>query len=158
MITKSGTPKGREQFVERMGDFMAQAGQPRIAGRLLGWLLVCEPPEQSADQLIEATGASKGSVSTMLRLLQATGCVETGGRSGERRTYYRIRPEMWSEMLRSQLEKMSELKTIAEEGLAMMAAAPEEARGRLEGMRALYAFFEGEWPALVDRWNAERDS
>lgn len=148
---------GREQFVERMGEFLAQAGQPRIAGRLLGWLLVCEPPEQSADQLMEATGASKGSISTMLRLLQATGCVETGGRSGERRTYYRIRPEVWSEMLRSRLEKMSELKTIAEEGLAMMADASDEVKERLTGMRDLYAFFEGEWPALIDRWDAERE-
>lgn len=158
MAITTGADTGREQFVERMGDFLAQAGQPRIAGRLLGWLLVCDPPEQSADQLIEATGASRGSVSTMLRLLQATGCVETGGRSGQRRTYYRIRPEMWSEMLRTRLENMSELKTIAEEGLAMMAGTSEEARERLEGMRALYAFFEDEWPALIHRWEAQQGS
>ena len=41
-------------FQERMGDFFERMGQPRIAGRLFGYLLICRPPEQNAAQLKDA--------------------------------------------------------------------------------------------------------
>ena len=38
-----------ERFVERMGGILAAEGLPPVAGRLWAWLLVCDPPEQTAE-------------------------------------------------------------------------------------------------------------
>lgn len=47
-----------------------------MVGRALGWLLVCEPPEQSAAELAETLQASKGSISTATRVLLRLGFIE----------------------------------------------------------------------------------
>lgn len=146
-----------ETFVEQMGEFYAQVGMPRIAGRLIGWLLICDPPQQSADELGEAIGASRGSISTMLRLCKGTGLVESLGMPGERKTYYRIRPSAWTKALHDSTARFTTMKALAEEGLKVLAGAPVEQRKRLEGMRDLYGFFEEEFPALIERWERSHE-
>lgn len=44
------------EFVEEFGIGLEASGLPRAAGRILAWLMVCDPPEQSAEDL--ATGAA----------------------------------------------------------------------------------------------------
>jgi biotin operon repressor len=45
-------------------------------GRVYGWLLICDPPQQSLTQLADALSVSKASVSTVARQLQEAGMVE----------------------------------------------------------------------------------
>ena len=149
------SPPKLDLFVARMGEYFAQAGQPRIAGQLLGWLLVCDPPQQSAGDLAEATGASKGSISNMIRLLLATACVDRVGMPGERKTYYQIRPGVWSDLLEAQTAKVTVLREIADEGLAALEDTSPQRRERLQGMRDLHAFFEQEMPAMIERWQEQ---
>lgn len=66
-----------------------ESGLPRIAGRILGLLLVCDPPHRSAQELADQLGASKASISTMTRLLLSGVILEKVGLPGERATYYR---------------------------------------------------------------------
>ena len=40
--------EGESRFVEEMGQMLASYGMTPMAGRMWGWLLVCEPPEQTA--------------------------------------------------------------------------------------------------------------
>ena len=66
-----------ERFVEELGVLLElEAGAPRMVGRVLGWLLVCEPPEQSAAELAERLQASRGSISAATRLLLRMGMIE----------------------------------------------------------------------------------
>ena len=48
---------------------------PLIAGRILGWLTIAVPAEQSAGQIADAIGASRASLTTNLRLLSSVGFV-----------------------------------------------------------------------------------
>lgn len=148
--------KALEPFVERVGEFFARTGHQRTAGRVLGWLLVCDPPRQSADDLQRVTGASKASISITLRVLIANDLVERVGVTGRRQAHYQLRPGCWTTDLRGKLAQFTALRELAEEGLALMVEAPPDRRARLEGMRDLYAFFEREFPGLVERWLAER--
>jgi hypothetical protein len=50
-------------FADDIGLFYEQFGFPRIWGRVLGWLVVCQPDIQSAEELATALHASRGSVS-----------------------------------------------------------------------------------------------
>lgn len=144
-----------DTFVEQVGEIFVRAGHQRIAGRLFGWLLICDPPHQSAADILEATGASKASVSTNLKLLQAAGLVERIGIPGERRAYYQMNINAWTQDLKGRLAEISALRRVAESGLKALDSAPVERRARLEAMRAFYTFFEKEMPMLLEHWEAE---
>ncbi len=143
-------------FVEDVGLFFEEMGFPRMAGRILGWLLICEPPEQSAGQLAEALQASKGSLSTMTRLLIQIGLVERVGLPGERRDYFRIKPGAWPQLIRTQMQVMTGLHQVVERGLAMMEHEDPERKERLLEAHDLYAFLERELPELFRRWELEK--
>ena len=50
-------------FADHMGRFYARRyGFPPMVGRLLGYLSVCEPPEQSIGELAEALLASRSAI------------------------------------------------------------------------------------------------
>ena len=136
-----------------MGDFFERMGQPRIAGRLFGYLLICSPPEQNASQLQEAIGASAGSVNTMLRLLQRVGFLQRRGERGGRRLWYSITPGAFSQVLTLRMQLVSELKALAEAGLEEMGPRADGAE-RLQEMRDCYAFFEREFPYVIERYNS----
>ena len=89
-----------------------EAGAARMVGRVLGWLLVCEPPEQSAADLAQALRASKGSISTATRVLLRTGLIERVRVRGERFDRFVAKPEGWDEFLWRQ-ERFSEPRRYA---------------------------------------------
>jgi hypothetical protein len=143
-------------FVEDFSLYFEGMGYPRMAGRILGWLLICTPPIQSAGELADALQASKGSVSTMNRLLIQVGLIERAGLPGRRRDYFRIKPGAWPQLIRVQMQSMIGLHQIVERGLAMTAGRGPEVAGRLQEAHDLYAFLERELPALLKRWESER--
>jgi DNA-binding transcriptional regulator GbsR (MarR family) len=143
-------------FVEEVGLFYEKSGLPRMAGRILGWLLVCEPPEQSLAELGAAVGGSKGSMSTMSRMLIQMGLVERVRLPGSKLDQYRIRPGMWAESVRDQLLAIADAERLLKRGLALIAGRPAAARERLEEAHALYAWFGEELPRLLDRWEKTR--
>ena len=50
-----------------------------MAGRLLGYLLVCNPAAQSIDELSDALLASRSAIAGAIKLRRVTGsCVERG--------------------------------------------------------------------------------
>ncbi|MEE8346330.1 MAG: MarR family transcriptional regulator [Dehalococcoidia bacterium] len=147
-----------QHFVEEVGLFFEQRGVPRMAGRVLGWLLICEPPHQSADDLAEALLASKGSISTATRLLIRLGMIVRTSLPGQRRDYFVIRPDSWNWAMHEALTKVTEFRSLAEQGLELLDGKDPEVRQRLEDMRAVYTFFEREWGALVEQWERERSS
>lgn len=145
-----------QYFVEQAGVVIEHLGLPRMAGRVLGWLLICDPPQQSPGDLAAALQASKASISTTIRLLVRVGLVERVVTPGKRRDYFRIREDTWSRTTEERMRLITPLRELAEHGLALRADANEEATRRLREMRDFYAFYERELPALVERWQRER--
>ena len=103
---------------------------PLIAGRILGWLMICDPPEQSAGQLAEAIGASKASLSANLRLLDSIGFLAQRTKPGDRVVYYRAVDDPFSTMIRRQLESMSQLNAVLDRGVALAGPGPRGERVR----------------------------
>jgi DNA-binding transcriptional regulator GbsR (MarR family) len=146
----------KKHFVEETGLFFEQMGLPRMAGRVLGWLLVSDPPHQTLNQLKETLTASKGSISTMTRLLIQVGLIERVSLPGQRRDYFRIKPHVWSQLIEQRLFQVTALRRLAEQGLGLLEGERPPVKQRLEEMYDVYAFFERELPALMERWEAER--
>ncbi|MEZ4612205.1 MAG: MarR family transcriptional regulator [Caldilineaceae bacterium] len=89
----------KRQFLEDFALHMEHQGLPRMAGRILAWLLICDPPEQSMPDLVEVLQASKSSVSTMTRHLIQFGMIERVSLPGERRFLPRYMPDYWFRQL-----------------------------------------------------------
>ena len=147
----------QQRFVEEVGLFFEQRGLPRMAGRILGWLLICDPPHQTASELADALLASKGSISTITRMLIRLGIIERTGLPGQRRDYFLIKPDAWNAVMKESLTKISEFRSLLERGLEMLEGKDSQVKQRLEGMRNLYVFWEREWLAVLERWEKEKN-
>ncbi len=142
-----------QQFVERMGLMMEADGLPRSAGRIFGFLLLTETPF-SLDEMAEKLQVSKASVSTNARLLEQAGLLDRISSPGDRRDFYRMRPDAWEQMLRVARRRWEVMHGALVEGEA---ALPEEmtvARGRLAEAARFHAFLLGEGDSLLARWRA----
>lgn len=153
----SNNERRLRQYVEQVGIVMEESGLPRMAGRILGYLLVCTPPHQSARELQEALEASKASISTMLKLLTQSRVVERIGVPGERAAYYRIRRSSWIDLLRGKIKTVTAMRQLAEEGLELLEDAPAGHRRRLTELFRLYSFWEQELPGILERYEQRRD-
>ncbi len=153
---KSKLQAGEKQFAEEVGIVFEQTGIPRMAGRILGWLLVSDPPHQSMEQLTEALMASKGSISTMTRLLIQLGLIERLSLPGVRHDYFRLRSDAWQHMIgRGLTGEIRMVRQLAEHGLELLGAKTLVTRKWLEEMLDVYTFLEQEFPTLLARWEKE---
>jgi DNA-binding transcriptional regulator GbsR (MarR family) len=131
------------QWVEQVTAFLARDGFPPIAGRILGWLLICDPPEQSAAQIAAAIDASRASLTTNMQVLMVMGVVARRSRPGERTAYYRIEDEAWERLVRQRIAGLASFCQITE--TAMRLVGPESPRA--ERLRAAHDAFA--WMARV---------
>ena len=145
-----------KQFAEEVGIVFEQTGMPRMAGRILGWLLISDPPHQSTEQITKALMASKGSISTMTRLLIQLGLIERISLPGVRRDYFRLRSDACQHMIgRGLTEEIKMVRQLAERGLRLLGDKTLVTRTWLEEMLDVYTFLEKEFPTLLDRWERE---
>jgi hypothetical protein len=100
--------------------FADQDRVPLIAGRILGWLMICDPPEQSAEEIAIAIGASRASLTTNLRLLNRIGFVRQLTRPGARTTYYRVDDHAWEAVVRRQIVSLTALGEITQAGMELV--------------------------------------
>ena len=142
-------------YLERWGMLFEALGAARMMGRVLGWLLVCDPPEQTAADIAAAIGASAGSISTTTRTLVQSGFIERIGIPGERSAFFRVRSGMWGQLLRRRMSYMAALGDLAEEGIPLASGEGEQATRRLLELGSYCRFIERELPSFVARWEQE---
>lgn len=139
------------QFAEDVGRVFEGFGVSRMAGRVLGWLLICDPPRQSSAELVAALGATKGSISTATRMLEASGLITRIAVPGRRGDLFELRPEAFHQA-HDQLGTMRVFRELMEKGLAALGDEDSPRADRLRRTRDFYAFLEREFPALVERF------
>jgi DNA-binding transcriptional regulator GbsR (MarR family) len=150
------SPDRKSAFIEEMGQQLAGFGWPHMAGRILAALLVATPPEQSAAQLADTLQASRGSISTMTRMLETPGLIQRVRKPGDRKVYYRNTPDGWFLAMRTEAANIRAARALAERGEAIMADEPPEARRGIEDTLEFLRFWEREMQAVLDRWAAYR--
>lgn len=129
---------------------------PRMAGRVLGHLLICDPPEQSSAELAAALSASKGSISTNTRLLLHTELLEKVAMPGERGTWFRVRSHAWEQLMEHQLTALTSFRALLDEGIELLAGTSAARRERLEDTRDFYGFMEKEFPLILQHWRLQK--
>src|ERR1700680_2784227 len=78
-------------FADHTGRFYARRyAFPPMVGRLLGYLAVCDPPEQSIGELAEALLASRSAIAGAVKVLETMHSVRRLRTAGERMDRVRI--------------------------------------------------------------------
>ncbi|ADI04511.1 hypothetical protein SBI_01390 [Streptomyces bingchenggensis BCW-1] len=143
-----------QAWMERVAAwFMHQAGWAPIMGRTMAWLMVSDPPEQSAAQIAKAVQASRASLTGTLRLLTEARMVQAMTRAGKRATYYRITEDAWSGVLKRRLESMTSFVDITAEGLRLFPHGGPGA-ARIRETHRVFEWLNSEAGPMWERWDA----
>jgi DNA-binding MarR family transcriptional regulator len=144
-------------FIGRFGLFYEMAGQQRIAGMIVGWLMICDPPQQSITALADTLDVSKASVSTVIRQLQQIMQVERHPMPDTRQHYYRLSGGgNWAQILQNRWQFMSLGRRISQDGLALVADDPQRSE-RIQEYVDFLSFMEEELgEAVSTRWQEFR--
>jgi DNA-binding transcriptional regulator GbsR (MarR family) len=140
-----------KHFIEDISLYFEQMGLPRMAGRVLGVLLICDPPAQSLTDLSGILQASKSSISTTTRLLIEMSLIERAASPVPRQVYFQFKPGGWVVFLRQRLRLWASLHQIAEQGLELLREQEPALRERLQEAHDMFSLIEDELPALLER-------
>ncbi len=139
------------QFTDRMGVLFEAEGQPPIAGRIFGCLLVSDDP-RSLDELAGALRVSKASVSTNARMLADRGVLERVCRPADRRDYYAVAPDLFSRTMAERLRRWQRFTEAVGEARRTLPIRSKRVRLRLGGYEKAYAYMVDAIGSALDRW------
>lgn len=142
------------RYVEEFGTVLTGMGLPPAYGKLMGWLLICDPAGQSVSEIARATGLSMGSVSTGARLLERTGLIRRVAMPGRRGRFYEMAPDSFFRVVEDGTS-YRRFRELLDRGLAMLGDEPGSRVERLRTTRDFYAFIERELADLVRRFKTE---
>lgn len=127
-----------DTFVERVGLSIESDGLPRIAGRMLGFMVLNGGP-LSFSELAERLQVSRASVCTNARILSSLGVIERVSRSGDRQDYYQLTESPYARLIGGYLERKRQMYSIVCEALDALGSDEDPARReRLEEMANFY--------------------
>lgn len=93
-----------EEFVERMGLIAEGDGLSRIAGRIMGLMIIDGGP-LSFTELAEQLAVSRGSISTNTRFLEHLGVIERVARRGDRQDYFQLATAPYVRLLQGSVDR-----------------------------------------------------
>lgn len=137
----------REQFIEQMGLIAQSDGTPRIAGHILGYLIV-EGEARTLNQMTEALKISKASASTNARLLELRGAIRRTSPMGQRQVAYEALGDPGLQMLESMVNRFRANADLIDAITRGFAMEDDGARGRVANVAEFYrnsAQFIEEW-------------
>jgi DNA-binding transcriptional regulator GbsR (MarR family) len=139
------------QFTDRLALLFENDGLPPIAGRIFGLLLLSEDA-LSLDELADDLGVSKASASTNARLLAQLGVVEQVRRTGSRRDYYRMMPDVFERSMAQRLARWQRFTEAIGEGRRTLPLASAEVRERLERYESAYGYMVDAIGRALAQW------
>ncbi len=140
-----------DDFIEKFCVVAEQDGFPRIAGRIMGFLLVHEGP-YTLDELAESLQISKTSASTNARLLEQHEIIERVVKAGDRRDFYRLVENHWERMFDVVRKKMQKFQTVLDETMKALPANETYARSRLHETQRFHAFMLENIETRIEEW------
>jgi DNA-binding MarR family transcriptional regulator len=145
-------------FADHAGRLYARRyGMAPMVGRLIGYLMVSGPREQSISELAEALLASRSAIAGAVSTLESLGLVRRSRAAGERMdrvSIDRTSRRAWG----FDISEYREQGELAREGLEVLADAPPERRALLLEYAAFADFLVERLPVLEQEWNAHRET
>ncbi len=145
-------------FADHAGRFYARRyGMAPMVGRLVGYLAVCEPREQSIGELAEALLASRSAIAGAVSALENLGLIRRSRAAGERMD--RVRIDLTGpRAMGFDTSEYQEQAALAREGLDLLAGASPGRRAVVLEWAAFADFLVERLPALEQEWKARREA
>ena len=144
----------RISFIEESGMFFENIGMTRIAGRIIGYLMVTDKEMISFDELTQVLQASKSSISTNVRALIQTRFIKAISQPGDRKTYYVLSSDInWGDYIRKRAYELDRLRGLLQKGLDLRSNKHDKSSRWLEEAVEFYAWLTSELPKILDRWD-----
>jgi DNA-binding MarR family transcriptional regulator len=143
-------------FADHMGRFFARRyAYPPMLGRVVGYLAVCDPPEQSIGELADALLASRSAITNAVNTLETMQQVRRTRAAGERMD--RVRIDLGSQRAMGlDVTEYEELRDLTREGLEVLRDAPAERRAVLLETAAFTEFVIEQTVRMRHEWEARR--
>jgi DNA-binding transcriptional regulator GbsR (MarR family) len=142
-------------FIEKFCMVAEQDGFPRIAGRLMGFLLLKQGP-YTLDELADELQISKTSASTNARLLEQYGVIERVTRTGDRRDFYQLSDDHWEKMFDIAMKRMQRFHDVLDKTIESLPATEEYGRRRLVEAQRFHAFILEHLDERIEQWRHVR--
>jgi DNA-binding transcriptional regulator GbsR (MarR family) len=143
-------------FADHMGRFYARRyAFPPMVGRLIGYLAVSDPPEQSIGELADALLASRSAIANAVKTLETMRLIRRTRVAGERMDRVRLDPTSPQAMGLDTAE-YEELKELVGEGLEVVHDAPAERRALLLEMSEFTDFIIEQVDRMQQEWLQRR--
>ncbi len=136
-----------DRFIEVMGLMFQDGGDPRIAGRIFG-LLIIEGRELSLQQISERLGVSRASVSTNARQLAKRGAIRLTAHAGDRQDFYELNNFPSVDVLGEMAERMERQAQAVRDFIEPIRQENEPAAERVEDLSRVFdhaAELLGDW-------------
>lgn len=146
----------RLSYIEEAGLLFEASGMTRMAGRIFGYLLICDEDVVSFNQIQEVLHASKGSISTNLKQLANTELIELVSLPGDRKTYYRASHIHIGDILKSRTKLMKSFADLFENARRLKSREDDVSEWLLE-TSGFYEWMEDQLDEIIDRWEKEKD-
>lgn len=143
-------------FADHMGRFYARRyGFPPMVGRLIGYLAVCDPPEQSINELADALLASRSAIAGAVKTVEAMRVVRRTRVAGERMD--RVQVDLTGPNATGMdTAEYEELRELANEGLDVLEGESMERRSVMLEMAAFSEFLIEVIPRIREEWEMRR--
>ncbi|MBA0052403.1 hypothetical protein E0L36_16235 [Streptomyces sp. AJS327] len=149
-------------FVERIAEYYFQNdGLPVDQGRVVGWMLICDPPEQPVSDIVRTLGVPREAVDRIVDQLTPEGNpVKVFERRGSFDEEYTLRllENSWAPKVRRVFAEFPDLGRIINEGIVSLRAegVPEERLQRIVNMGRFLDFLSEEMPKILERYEERR--
>ncbi len=145
-------------FADHAGRFYAHRyAMAPMVGRLLGYLAICDPREQSIAELAQALLASRSAIAGALNTLDSLGLIRRSRAAGERMDRVCI-DLSGPRSMGFDVTEYHEQGELAREGLALLAEEPRERRAVLLEWAAFADFLVERLPELEKEWKTHREA
>jgi hypothetical protein len=118
----------------------------------MGWLVISEPVEQRASQLVDTLGVTRDDVDHVSRLLATPGVVERRELPGQDDYVLSLPDGNWPKIVSYSLTKIPSFHAILQRGLELLDGATDERRRRIVELERIYRHLADEIPQIFERY------
>ncbi|GAA1903145.1 hypothetical protein GCM10009716_11340 [Streptomyces sodiiphilus] len=154
--------EGEKAFVEKVAHYyFVNDGMPHDRGRVVGYMMICDPPVQRPGDIEKALGVPREAIDRIVdQLTPENDPVSVFERTGELSGEYsvRLRENSWGPKVRGIFAEFPDFHGIASRGLEELRAegASEERLVRLANMERFLGFVSAEMPAILARYEQRK--
>jgi DNA-binding MarR family transcriptional regulator len=141
-------------FADHVGRFYAQRyGFPPVTGRVIGYLGVCQPAEQTINDIADALLTSRSAVNNAIKQLELQRLINRSRPAGTRADLISFNPDGWQGAGFDSSE-YTEMAALLREGLELLPDAESARRQGLEIAVSLNEYLAEQLPRIYEEFMA----